>query len=139
MNNQEKLEALKAYLRNSGIEYWENVQHVGKDMPSIPLFLPKGRIAVRIGDDDVWYQQLRNFVHPVIIRDADTFDFVKEKVENTIKFFRKRKFCCPLTHNQRKRARRLMAFRKSLVPAIMIKARRIRQKGKTLNKESYVR
>ena len=130
MNNQEKLEALKAYLRNSGIEYWENVQHVGKDMPSIPLFLPKGRIAVRIGDDDVWYQQLRNFVHPVIIRDADTFDFVKEKVENTIKFFRKRKFCRSLTHNQRKRARRLMAFRKSLVPAIMIKARRIKKKEK---------
>lgn len=137
MNNQEKLEALKAYLRNSGIEYWENVQHVGKDMPSIPLFLPKGRIAVRIGDDVVWYKQLRNFVHPVIIRDADTSDFVKEKVENTIKFFRKRKFCRPLTHNQRKRARRLMAFRKSLVPAIMIKARRIRKK--TLNKKSYVR
>lgn len=137
MNNQEKLEALKAYLRNSGIEYWENVQHVGKDMPSIPLFLPKGRIAVRIGDDVVWYKQLRNFVHPVIIREADTSDFVKEKVENTIKFFRKRKFCRPLTHNQRKRARRLMAFRKSLVPAIMIKARRIRKK--TLNKKSYVR
>ena len=130
MNNQEKLEALKAYLRNFGIEYWENVQHVGKDMPSIPLFLPKGRIAVRIGDDDVWYHQLRNFVHPVIIRDADTSDFVIEKVMNTIKSFRKRKFCRPLTHNQRKRACRLMVFRKSLVPAIKVKARVIRKKEK---------
>ena len=58
------------------------------------------------------------------------FDFVKEKVENTIKFFRKRKFCCPLTHNQRKRARRLMVFRKSLVPATKVKARVIRKKEK---------
>ena len=118
MNNQEKLVALKAHLRNSGIEYWENVQYVGKDMPSIPLFLPKGRIAVSIGDDAEWYHKLRNFVHPVIIRDVDTSAFVIEKVENTIKFksFRKGRKCRrPLTPNQRKRSRRLIAFRKSLV------------------------
>ena len=123
MNNQEKLVALKAHLRNSGIEYWENVQYVGKDMPSIPLFLPKGRIAVRIGDDAEWYHTLRNFVHPVIIRDVDTSAFVIEKVENTIKFksFRKGRKCRrPLTPNQRKRSRRLIAFRKSLVPGTKV-------------------
>ena len=123
MNNQEKLVALKAHLRNSGIEYWENVQYVGKDMPSIPLFLPKGRIAVRIGDDAEWYHKLRNFVHPVIIRDVDTSVFVIEKVENTIKFksFRKGRKCRrPLTPNQRKRSRRLIAFRKSLVPGTKV-------------------
>lgn len=123
MNNQEKLVALKAHLRNSGIEYWENVQYVGKDMPSIPLFLPKGRIAVRIGDDAEWYHKLRNFVHPVIIRDVDTSAFVIEKVENTIKFksFRKGRKCRrPLTPNQRKRSRRLIAFRKSLVPGTKV-------------------
>lgn len=123
MNNQEKLVALKAHLRNSGIEYWENVQYDGKDMPSIPLFLPKGRIAIRIGDDAEWYHKLRNFVHPVIIRDVDTSAFVIEKVENTIKFksFRKgRKFRRPLTPNQRKRSRRLIAFRKSLVPGTKV-------------------
>lgn len=123
MNNQEKLVALKAHLRNSGIEYWENVQYVGKDMPSIPLFLPKGRIAVRIGDDAEWYHKLRNFVHPVIIRDVDTSAFVIEKVENTIKFksFRKGRKCRrPLTPNQRKRSRRLIAFCKSLVPGTKV-------------------
>lgn len=118
MSNQEKLEALKAHLHNSGIEFWEDVQYDGKDMPCIPLFLPKGRIAVRIGDDEVWYHQLRQFVHPVIIRDIDTAAFVIEKVENTIKFkvSRKGKKCRrPLTPAQRKRSRRLRAFRKSLV------------------------
>lgn len=123
MNNQEKLEALKAHLRNAGIEYWEDVQYVGKDMPDIPLFLPKGRIAVRIGDDDVWYHKLRNFVHPVIIRDVDTSAFVIEKVENTIKFksFRKGQKCRrPLTSRQRKHFRRLTAFRKGLVPAAKV-------------------
>ena len=36
MNNQEKLVALKAHLRNSGIEYWENVQYVGNFKEGLP-------------------------------------------------------------------------------------------------------
>ncbi len=115
MNNNQKLEALIAYLRENGREFWLNVRYISADI-EIPLFIPKGRIAVRISDDEVWYHKLRSLVHPVIIRDADTAEFVIEKVENTIKAKTLKKGRRPrtFTPNQRKRHNKIARFRKSL-------------------------
>lgn len=84
MTNQEKLELLKENLRKYKVRFWEDVCVKNTDL-SIPLYLPKSRIAVRIGDDDAWYKAVRNVVHPVIIRDSDDVSFVIEKVNNTIR------------------------------------------------------
>lgn len=116
MTNQEKLEALKAVLKQTNTEYWENVT-VGDSGIVIPLFLPKQRIAVRIGDDVVWYHKLRRFVHPVIIRDLDTAQFVIEKVNNTIEnkcSFNRKKSKRSLTPHQQYRLHMVGQFRKSL-------------------------
>lgn len=117
MTNQEKLEALKAVLKQTNTEYWENVA-VGDSGVVIPLFLPKQRIAVRIGDDDIWYHKLRRFVHPVIIRDLDTAQFVIEKVNNTIEqkctYRRDKSPRHYLTPEQQKRKRSIFKFRKRL-------------------------
>ena len=117
MSNQEKLAALKAVLRETKTEFWENVRVEGTDIV-IPLFLPKGRIAVRIGDDDLWYRKLRNVVHPVIIRDVDTVQFVIEKVNNTIEskcvYHREKSLRHYQTPAQKQRIRRIATFRKSL-------------------------
>lgn len=82
MTDQEKLEALKAYLTEQGIEFWV-------DVPSsrgvLPLYIPQYVIAVQIGDNAEWYKQLKNFLFPVFIRESDSIDFVIEKVVNTIK------------------------------------------------------
>ena len=115
--NQEKLEALKAVLKQTNTEYWENVS-VGDNGVSIPLYLPKHRIAVRIGDDNVWYHKLRRFVRPVIIRDIDTVKFVIEKVNNTIEqkctYRRAKSSRSYLTPAQQKRMRSIGKFRQQL-------------------------
>lgn len=119
MSNQEKLEALKAVLQQTNTEYWENVSvSKGDKVIIIPLYLPKQRIAVRIGDDDVWYHQLRQFVHPVIIRDVDTVQFVIEKVNNTIEnkctFRHKKKPRSSFSPRQQYRFKIIGKFRKCL-------------------------
>lgn len=115
MTNQEKLEALKAHLIAKTIPYWEDVRVAGKDVV-IPVFIPKGRIVVRIGEDEMWYRALRKYTHPVIIRDLDTSAFVIEKVENTIKAKTLKKGRRPrtFTPNQRKRHNKIARFCKSL-------------------------
>ena len=84
MSNQEKVNVLMAYLKEQNIEFWV-------DVPSsrgvLPLYIPRHAVAVQIGDNEEWYTQLKNFVHPVFIRQSDSVDFVIEKVANTIKRF----------------------------------------------------
>lgn len=84
MCNQEKMNGLMEYLKEQNIEFWV-------DVPSsrgvLPLYIPKHAVAVQIGDDEEWYSRLKNFVHPVFIRESDSVDFVIEKVANTIKRF----------------------------------------------------
>ena len=114
----EKLEAVKQKLHELRIDYMENVDVNDSDI-FIPLYIPKGRVAVRLGDDDDWFHQLRKVVHPVFIRATDSVDFVIEKVLNTIKRNsslgpRPRSF----TSRQKRYFRQLQLFRNKLSASI---------------------
>ena len=114
----EKLEAVKQKLQDLRIDYMENVDVKDSDI-FIPLYIPKGRVAVRLGDDDDWFHQLRKVVHPVFIRATDSVDFVIEKVLNTIKRNsssgpRPRSF----TSRQKRYFRQLQLFRNKLSASI---------------------
>ena len=108
-------DAIKAFCESQGIEYWEDV-HVGNTGTIIPLYLPKYRIAVHIGDSQQWYDAVKRCTHPIFIRENDTVVFVIEKVINTIekhvRFMSGRKQ--PKTSFQQKRAKRFKDFLSSL-------------------------
>ena len=108
-------DAIKAFCKSQGFEYWEDV-HVGNTEAIIPLYLPKYRIAVRVGDSQQWYDAVKRCTHPIFIRETDTVEFVIEKVTNTIekhvKFMSGRKL--PKTSFQQKRAKRFKDFLSSL-------------------------
>ncbi len=118
MNNQEKLERLKLVLRETKTTYWENVRVSNTDV-TIPLFLPNGRIAVRIGDDNDWYRAVCRFVRPVIIRDEDTAEFVIEKISNTyqaVAVHYSKKVPHYFTERQRSRYKKIKNFLQMLRP-----------------------
>lgn len=93
MNINEKLEALKAsmvkqdavkaFLTENKISFWENVK-VGNKGIVLPIYIPRYRIAVNIGDDEAWFKAVKYYTHPIIIRESDTPEFVLEKLRNTI-------------------------------------------------------
>ena len=101
--SMEKQDAVKEYCKSKGIEFWDDVR-IGNTGVIIPLYLPKYRIAVRIGDSRQWYDAVKRCTHPIFIRNDDTVEFVIEKVKNTIKkhqtFMRHRKL--PKTSYQQK-------------------------------------
>ena len=109
--SMEKYEAVKEYLTKEGIEYWTEV-HVGKTGIVLPLYIPRYRIAVHVGDDTQWYNCVKRTTHPVFIREEDTIGFVIEKVQNTIRRIKegwkksKSRRNNYTTSNQRKMARR---------------------------------
>ncbi|MBQ8713760.1 MAG: hypothetical protein IJ552_00975 [Prevotella sp.] len=119
--SMEKQDAVKAYCNSKGIEYWEDVC-VGNTGVIIPLYLPKYRIAVRVGDSHQWYDAVKRCTHPIFIRDDNTVEFVIEKLRNTIKkhqkFMKHRK--SPKTSYQlkivKKSADRFKEFFSSLRP-----------------------
>ena len=84
MSNQEKIEALKSWLTENKVKYQEDVVHAGKGI-HIDLYLPKYLIAVHVGDDSEFFQEVKNYLHPVFVRDQDSVEFLIEKVQNTIK------------------------------------------------------
>ena len=84
MSNQEKIEALKSWLTENKVKYQEDVVHAGKGI-HIDLYLPKYLIAVHVGDDSDFFQKVKNFLHPVFVREQDSAGFLIEKVHNTMK------------------------------------------------------
>ena len=83
MTNEEKLEELKKWMRENKIPYLTN--HFSRTTQTLlPIKVRKYRIAVRIGDDDEFYQKVKKTYHPIFIRDTDTAEFVIEKMQNTI-------------------------------------------------------
>ncbi len=85
MEAKEKMEAIKAYLTENKIEHWENVTFTdGKKNIVLALYIPKHNIAVNTGQNEQWYKTVRNYTHPVFIRESEDVKFVLEKVMNTI-------------------------------------------------------
>lgn len=121
MTNKEKLEFLKTWLKEHNIPFQCDVAYKAGRV-TIPLWIPRYRVAVRILDDDHWFLALRRFVYPVFIRDEDTADFVLTKVSNTIDRYKDvQSRLSSHTPSQRKgvvlrrRHRELAAFRKQLL------------------------
>lgn len=80
----EKIEVLKSWLTENKVKYQEDVVHAGKGI-HIDLYLPKYLIAVHIGDDSDFFQKVKNFLHPVFVREQDSAEFLIKKVQNTMK------------------------------------------------------
>jgi hypothetical protein len=87
MKNINKLERLKAYLKENDLAYT-----TPKDVHSVghcDLYITAHRIAVKVTpegeeDDQEFYQKHKVADYPVFIRMSDTPKFVIEKVQNTI-------------------------------------------------------
>lgn len=79
--NQEKLEALKAWLIENGYKYRENVEFVGQQAD---LMVDYPRIAVHVGESDEFFRKVKYKAAPFFIRDSETVEFVIEKMTNCI-------------------------------------------------------
>lgn len=82
--SNEKIQVLKTWLYENNVKYQEDVIHTDKGI-HIDLYLPKYLIAVHVGDDSEFFQEVKNYLHPVFVRDQDSVEFLIEKVQNTIK------------------------------------------------------
>lgn len=92
MTNEEKLEALKAFLKENNVRFVEN--HVSKFGVTMDLKLPDLMIAVFLSDDKIFEEDVYNvgigkhkmrFVYkPFFIRESESLDFIIEKMQNCI-------------------------------------------------------
>ena len=92
MTNKEKLEALKSFLKENGIEYFEN--HKSSFGVMIDLKLPKQNIAVFVSNGKDYEEKCYNAEHhgckiywtykPFFIRESESVEFVLEKMQNCI-------------------------------------------------------
>lgn len=83
MTNKEKLEALKAFLRENNLEYEENFK---SKFCNVDLMVTKHNVAVHLSDqnDQKFFKQCRHFYHPFFIRDNESIEFIIEKMQNCI-------------------------------------------------------
>lgn len=83
MANREKLEVLKAFLRENNISFKEKCKCSGK---KVSLYIGKYRICVRISNeyDQSFYDRVKYHFHPLFIRESETAEFVVEKMQNLI-------------------------------------------------------
>ena len=81
--NNEKLEALKQWLRSQGVtDYVQGM--VDETGLRIDLYLPTQNIAVHMSDghNQHFYEKARGEYKPLFIRYKDTAEFVIEKMQN---------------------------------------------------------
>ena len=81
--NNEKLEALKEWLRSQGVtDYVQGM--VDETGLRIDLYLPTQNIAVHVSDghNQHFYEKARGEYKPLFIRYKDTAEFVIEKMQN---------------------------------------------------------
>ena len=78
-----KQDAVKAFLSENRISFWENVR-VGNKGVVLPIYVPRYKIAIHIGDDDAWFKAVKHYTHPIFIRDKESPEFIIEKIRNTM-------------------------------------------------------
>ena len=79
---EQKMERVKAFLKQNDIPFKENVWD--KMSRKLDIYIPSFRIVIHPGDDQKFYKRVRFDYHPVFVREEDTLSFVLEKVKNTI-------------------------------------------------------
>ena len=87
MKNQTKLERLKLFLDENGIEY-HVPNHAGRYGRS-DLYIPRWRIAIKVNregykEDAYFFKRHRGYARPIYIRTEDSMAFVREKVQNVL-------------------------------------------------------
>ena len=81
VTKEQKLKALKNWLKENNIEYVEN--HETKSHLTIDVWIPSLYIAIHLGDDDgTFYKKTRKWCKPFFIRESETQAFVLEKIQN---------------------------------------------------------
>lgn len=81
ISNEDKLEAIKNWLRENKIEFKENFIMAKL---KIDLWVPKLCIAIHIDDEDsgAFYKKTFRWCKPFFIRENETKEFVLEKIQN---------------------------------------------------------
>ena len=86
MTNKDKLEALKTFLKENKIQFYPHFRGILKVTPD--LYIPKHKIMVKLSEgvelDNVFFRTVKHKYRPLFIRDAETADFVVEKMQNLI-------------------------------------------------------
>lgn len=96
MTNQEKLEALKTYLKENNYRFFANCNSKTCGVV-MDVFIPSLLIVVRISsgnkeEDESYYEAItKNHRFLVFIREHEDVDFVIEKIKNTIEREKARK------------------------------------------------
>ena len=83
ISNKTKVEAVKNFLKANKIVFEENRNSEVCGVV-LPLYIPKFRLCVHVGDDQNFYKAVAKKYYPVFVRDTDTTEFVLEKIQNTI-------------------------------------------------------
>ena len=85
MTKKEKLEALKAFLTENKIDFYNDFCH-RKYQVTPDLYIPKYRIVVKLSadDDQTFFEEVKHSFHPLYIRDEETAEFIVEKMQNLI-------------------------------------------------------
>ena len=91
MTNKEKLEALKAFLKENDVKFIENHRSnfgVTMDLKlpdlMIAVFLSDGKNEGPIFESGNGHYKMKYFYKPFFIRETETVDFVIEKMKNSI-------------------------------------------------------
>ena len=85
MNNNQKLEALKAFLTKNRIEFQEN--YYSKNCKAeIDLLVVPNMIGVHLSDenDQMFFEKTKKSIHPFFIREEESVEFIIEKMQNCI-------------------------------------------------------
>lgn len=82
ITNDEKVAALKKWLKENNVEFKENYKT--KAGVEIDLWLPKLFIAVHVGDDpeSKFYRNTFMWCKPFFVRESESKEFVLEKIQN---------------------------------------------------------
>lgn len=83
ITNKQKLEAIKEWLKENGIDYKENVVKKKTGL-QIDLWVQKLLIAFHIDDENSqeFYKNTFKWCKPFFIRESETKEFIIEKLQN---------------------------------------------------------
>jgi len=87
MNNEEKLECLKNWLTENGYKFILDSNHKKAGVHFDLLVVDYAIIVKMVNNTDEevsYFQSVRNYGHPLFIRESETAEFVIEKMNNTI-------------------------------------------------------
>lgn len=89
MTNEQKIKisTLEHFFTTNGISFYRNFKNKKRNVTA-ELYVPQHRILVKVSEgaekDNVFFKAVRFGFHPLFIRDAETKEFVLEKMQNLL-------------------------------------------------------